>query len=35
MLTAPSTVRVTAPANSPTAMKHSVPTTRSGIDAHQ
>ena len=33
-LTAPSTVVVTAPANSPIAMKHRVPTTSSGIAIH-
>ena len=35
MLTAPSVVLVTAPASRPTDMKQSVPTTSSGIDAHQ
>ena len=35
MLTAPSVVLATAPASSPIAMKHSVPTISSGIDASQ
>ena len=35
MLTAPSVVLATAPASSPMAMKHSVPTTSRGMDADQ